>query len=570
MKLWLSTMYLLITVAMLWVACSGSNTTNLTVCSEETCTVGTAFVNNQILQTNTLAGTTTSTLITVDLVQVQIDGGAWVNATGTSTWTYKLPNMVDDGSTWATGSSHTVSIRSVSNSEGTLSTATFTLIKGINNDFNGDGYEDLVGGASGSDVTCSGCGIAYIYHGSSSSLPTTLSTTINYPSTDASAIFSVGVEAIGDVNGDGFADLAIGAWSSDINCVNCGSLWIYHGSSSGVSTTPIAELPYPDTDGVSIYSQELGAVGDVNGDGYDDLFTAAYFSDTDCANCGMVYGFYGTSTGLPTTPSLTISNPDAASTAFGFALVSGLDINKDGYAELIIGATGTGAGGTIFIHNGSSTGTSSSADITIASPDAGSNLFGYNISDAGDFNGDGNLDFAVGAPSYDGVCVGCGRVYTYLGTSNSINTTPNVTIDYPGADANASMGEELRIGDFNGDGYLDLITGAFLSDIDCADCGIAFVFHGSSSDLSTTANLTLSNPGADSFANFGGSFGAFDMNSDGYDDVVIGASSSDYHGANLGGVFFYTGSLTGLGSLITPVLPTYPEADTLSGFLKFY
>jgi len=157
-------------------------------------------------------------------------------------------------------------------------------------------------------------------------------------------------------------------------------------------------------------------------------------------------------------------------------------------------------------------------------------------------NGDGYSDVIVGAPLYDGGHDNEGRAYVYHGSATVLSTTASWNVESDQADAQFGYSVGTA-GDVNGDGYSDVIVGAPYYDSDETDEGWAYVYHGSATVLSTTADWTAESDQAG--ANFGYSVGtAGDVNGDGYSDVIVGAPYYDSGETDEGRAYVYHGSAT--------------------------
>ncbi|OGZ34600.1 MAG: hypothetical protein A2Y98_00340 [Candidatus Portnoybacteria bacterium RBG_19FT_COMBO_36_7] len=187
-------------------------------------------------------------------------------------------------------------------------------------------------------------------------------------------------------------------------------------------------------------------------------------------------------------------------------------------------------------------------------------LFGRSVS-SGDFNGDGYRDMLIGSASST-----LEKVYIYFGSENGIRSTstPDVILEYPEADTYAYFGDSVSSGDFNGDGYDDALVGAYQSDNPGADEGAAYIFFGSSQMATpdATADIELNYPEADTTAYFGYSVSSGDFNGDGYDDALVGAYRSNNPGADEGAAYIFFGS----SQMSSPddtadIELNYPEAD---------
>jgi hypothetical protein len=235
---------------------------------------------------------------------------------------------------------------------------------------------------------------------------------------------------------------------------------VYHGSASGLSTTPnwTAESNQAGANfGVSVAS-----AGDVNGDGYSDVIVGAKLFDNPELDEGRAFVYHGSASGLSTTPNWTAeSNQEGA--RFGFSVASAGDVNGDGYSDVIVGAyqfaNGEAFEGRAFVYHGSASGLSTTPNWTAESNQAGAE-FGYSVASAGDVNGDGFSDVIVGAWLFDNGETDEGRAFVYHGSASGLSTTPNWTAE--SNQVNAQFGVSVAsAGDVNGDGFSDVIVGAY-------------------------------------------------------------------------------------------------------------
>jgi hypothetical protein len=476
---------------------------------------------------------TASDDVSLSAVEVRLDGGSWQNATGTDSWSYSLPTGT---SIWKLRSSHSIDVRARDGSNNYSTTFSATVIKGVNKDTNGNGYIDLVIGASG----YSDSGKIYLYNGSSSGLSSSSSLDRLGSSGDA---FGWAV-AVSDFDGDGFADVAVGAPASSSYT---GSVSVFYGSVSGISSTGTA---LATGEGTNNYFGEELATGDFDNDGYADLAVGAsgYSSDT-----GRATIYHGSDSGLSATASQTLTG--SSNSSFGKALATG-DVNGDGYCDLAVGAQGYDPGsasgtGAVYVHHGGVTGIPGSPDKTLLG-EAALDSFGASVA-IGNANGDGYDDLAVGA---DGHNVSTGRAYVYHGISGGIGSAPIRTLD--GGAQGDSFGATVVMGNFNGDDYDDLAVGA---DGHSSFTGRVSVYDGGSGGIESSASQTLTGESSSHF--FGDALSAGDADLDGNDELVV--SAAFYDGptyTNRGKVYLYDGSSSGIPSASAR---TWTGTDTADG-----
>ena len=365
-------------------------------------------------------------------------------------------------------------------------------------DVNGDGYDDVILGAPGYSNST---GRAYVFEGSASGLATAAATVL----TGGFALDALGdtVAGVGDVNGDGYDDVVVSvpgsaSWTGRVD--------VFLGSAAGLSTRAQTIL---EGDGKAGYA--LAGAGDVNGDGYDDVVVGA-------VGVGRAFLYPGSAAGLATAPIVL-----SGGAGFGTAVAGAGDIDGDGYDDVIIGApAGEGSSGRVYVFMGSSEGilTIAAATLTVNGLNPS---FGQTLAGGGDVNHDGFADVVVGAPSFSSTS---GRVYVYTGGAGGL--APIAATVLTGS-AGSGFGSSVdAVGDADGDGYSDLIVGA-------TGAGHAYLYDGSAAGLPTTVATTLVGPEypfGDALA------GAGDVNGDGCDDLIAGSFGAE---GKFGSAYLYNG-----------------------------
>jgi hypothetical protein len=328
-----------------------------------------------------------------------------------------------------------------------------------------------------------------------------------------------------DINGDGFADVAVGDPAADSST---GRVEIYLGSPTGLAESPAVTLVGPD--GAGGYFGPLAlSLGDINGDGLPELAVQAREADS---GAGRVHVYLGATDRIDTEPAFSL---DDAGGHFGSDMSSVGDFNGDGYCDYVIGGPGVALA---FLYLGSPTARPSSTS-RIYHDDGTTSLFGIAIS-GGDINGDGLGDFAVGsshALSY------AGRVHVFLGRTSVPMLIAASTFRERPADAFTRFGSALAIaGDLNGDGFSELAVGA-VGDGRPSETGSVHVYSGSSAGVALDPSTSLSH-GTQAFNHLGVSAAsAHDLNGDGFDDLMIGSVP---RASSLGQVLVYLGSSSGI------------------------
>ena len=346
-------------------------------------------------------------------------------------------------------------------------------------DVNGDGYGDLIVGALQWDGASQSQGQAWFYLGSAGGLPSTPSGEFVNPEPQTNA-FMAGAIAVGDLSANGFDDIAIGVSRHDAAINDQGRVLIYGGRAAGPNPNVPLVLDGPDPESLQ-FGQELAVVGDLTGDGIVELAVGMPF-----AGQGRVHIVPGSMDALDPTTGTTIS-ADTGVSRLGTAIAGVGDLNGDGYAELVVGASGSGQ---VFVYAGAPTGVATTPTATWEMPAGVSSgdSFGITVTFAGDMNGDGADEALVGmaAPGDDG------RALFYMG-GTTLDITP-VAFAPPSDQIDSRYSRSMAsAGDVNGDGWFDLVVGAFRYTVEEANEGAVFLHLGADGPISSTPDMTLDN-----------------------------------------------------------------------------
>jgi len=379
-------------------------------------------------------------------------------------------------------------------------------------DVNSDGYDDVIVGADGYN---SFTGRAYIYYGGAS-MNSVADIILTGELTGHN--FGYSVSGAGDVNNDGFSDVVVGAYAAG---GYTGKAYIYYG---GSSMNNIADVTMAGENSFNDFGYSVSGAGDVNGDGYKDVIIGAYGFNS---GFGRTYIYYGGAAMDNAADVIMIGG--GLGDYFGVSVSNAGDVNDDGYSDVIIGSYGYNSfTGRAYIYYGGIS-MDPFADVTMTG-ESTNNQFGYSVSDAGDVNGDGFADVYVGAWAYS---TSKGRAYLYYGGANMNNVvaifmTGDTTLNYFGYSVSGG-------GDVNGDGFADMIVGAFGYN---SSTGRAYVYTNTlrGKDISDLI-MTGENVGdyfGESISNAG------DVNGDGYDDVIVGAQQAN---SEKGKAYIYFGGI---------------------------
>lgn len=423
-------------------------------------------------------------------------------------------------------------------------------------DMNKDGFDDFVVGAE-SYLNGDDAGRVYVYYGCAKidTIPDMVIT-----GEHAKDRFGNRVADAGDLNNDGYADILVSAFGYKTTTGEDGRVYVYYGGSTrdtiadilidgrnGQSAGDINKDGFSDLlinssvywggslmdsipDGTLIVNSRITGAGDYNKDGYADVITGQPNDARNGQRAGCVSIFYGGSQLRSIADVVFYGQP--AGDYMGYSLSSAGDLNKDGYDDFIIGAIGNGEAGPMagcaFVYFGSET-VENEPDLILSGQKA-EDRFGYSVSSAGDVNGDGYSDVIVG--SFNGE-----RANLYLGRKNMTNT---VDFTFKAGKSSSHFGNSVSsAGDFNKDGFDDILVGDFCNYAKSTHTGRAYLYFGG---VSVDTNPDLTFEGEAIFNNFGTTVAsAGDVNNDGFPDIMVGAPGYD-RTELLGRLYIYYGS----------------------------
>jgi hypothetical protein len=442
----------------------------------------------------------------------------------------------------------------------------------VGGDINGDSKADILLGGPGYS---SNTGIVYAIYGAASMTNVDMSSFsggITITGTAAVSRLGTTVDIGGDANGDGKADMLVGA---PLYSTYTGKAYVIYG---GTSMTNVVTSSL-GTAGVTIsgaLSNTLASFGlslnyDHNDDGVADPVVGAYGHNSNQGRTYLVLGSAAlASLSVADVPGQQYLTGPIGAGKSSYSLDSGGDINGDSKTDLVIGTPETTAGGTVSVLFGGAVWTPINnlvipvgSGFTITGPAAGC-LTGESVSMGGDVNGDGIDDMLIGAP---GCSSAAGTVYLVYGktipASFTLSSSMTQGISFAGASAGDQVGQSVAIGgDFNGDGKADILIGApgYSS-----NTGIVYLIYGSASLTNLALGSFLASSGIKITGEYTGCFTGFsvslrgDVNGDGYADILIGAYG---YASSKGKSYLIYGTASPINILLASDTPTYTPTRT--------
>jgi predicted transcriptional regulator len=435
-------------------------------------------------------------------------------------------------------------------------------------DVNGDGYDDILIGSWDSSPGNISRGKVYLIFGKGPGW----SMDINISKADASFVgeypgdYASYVDIAGDINGDGFDDILIGAPNNKEGGVHpmdpgstAGQVYLIFGKASGwthntnVST---ANASFIGETIIDYVGHSIDGAGDVNGDGYDDILIGSMYNNESApVMSGQAYLIFGKASGWSMDNNL--SNSDASFlgrknySEVGYSLAGVGDVNGDGLDDIMIGGIRELPAGHLphaYLFYGKVAGWSMDTNISKANAIFNEKTHistgAHSIAGVGDINGDGLDDIIIGCEGNPNAGNRMGKSYVIFGqTTNWSKKTPlsSINVSFIGEnDWDKSGGFVGGGGDVNGDGYNDFLISTSMFGRRNNE---VYLILGKSSGWSNNTSLSLTDASFIYERRVDYSYGtnniliAGDVNADGFDDILIGISMNDESGNDAGQVY---------------------------------
>lgn len=423
-------------------------------------------------------------------------------------------------------------------------------------DFNGDGFDDVVAGTAGSVDELD------LFQGTREGIQATASAVLHSPEQSEPLVVNPGFGsdvAVGDINGDGFADLAVAepsfGYGTSLPSRRFGHVHLYYGGADGLQpsrTQLISVSAKPELENTSQFGGTV-ALTDFNGDGFDDLMVTREIASRTPPPQPRAYLFLGSALGAHSEPDATMAS------VFGNILsdsgsTHGLgDVDGDGYGDFAFGVTAPVNTPSVVVLYGGPQGHLDLRFEEITNP--GFYRFGRPMY-GGDFNGDGFADLLAGSVGYPQVI---------NGSVDGMEAAPRLVmppLGYPGSYAFGTLiGPQ---GDLNGDGYTDLATSGacteelFRPDFECR-YGLTYLYASTSAGLDRMWSRFM-RTGINDGLGVAGVPG--DVNGDGIDDMIIGWAYAGRAGTGIWGGALYV-YLGGIWDWAAPSQVVWAERDRL-------
>lgn len=422
-------------------------------------------------------------------------------------------------------------------------------------DVNGDGVGDVLVTALWNDDAAEDAGAAYLLAGppaTGGSLVDADAALLGEAAHDAAGVSAT---SAGDLNGDGFADVIVGADGHDVPHPNTGAVYLVHGPISGLvelQASTVAAKGFGERRG-DLAGVSVAGVGDPTGDGFDDVLVGARYNDAGFGpgdddgdvDAGAAYLVDGATEGMFTLGGAHAKIVgEAAGDWLGISVATAGDIDGDGIPDLAIGALYQDGGGldagAAYVVPGSAAGVLVVGEAAMAKwvGEAAFDEAGR-VSGGGDTDGDGFDDLWIGAARNDGAPgIDSGAAYLVRGPTSGVHALSDADAIFVGeGPANETAFRLAIAGDVDGDGNDDLLIGAWLDDAGGVDAGSCYLLYGPVDGARSLKFADHVWRGAAPLDRLGSSVAGGDVDGDGLADVLLGASNQDAGAVDAGAAY---------------------------------
>ena len=411
-------------------------------------------------------------------------------------------------------------------SEGTASDE-YGLWTAAITDTNGDGFDDVVVGDYLGNHNGKDSGVIYVYMGNGGGTGSASEVVLGPPDAQDDEWFGYAVAAAGDVDGDGYNDVAVSALRHEEDEYS-GAVYLFYGSEEGLSLNSVEKVAPPVVE-PGFLGFSLAGKMDVDGDGLDDILVGGTTGEV-----GLFHVSYGSDRrGTPGRWETILSPSTEEWDCFGLSLAGAGDLNGDGLEDLVVGAYCDAAealkGGAVHVYYGSAEGISGTDGERVAPEELDDHdAFGRSVDAAGDVDGDGFGDVLVGVGESDAIQVNRGAAYIFFGGADGVSSrAPQLLLASDGRDYDIFGYSVAGLGDIDNDGYSDLLIGAAGDDDGGNEAGALYLYYGSPTGAEESSETKILATETTWLNGLGGLVvGSSDVNGDDVPELVAGAYRS--------------------------------------------
>jgi hypothetical protein len=377
---------------------------------------------------------------------------------------------------------------------------------------------------------------------------------------------------VGDFNGDGNADVLLGAPHSEEFLSQVGAAYVLDGADFASRRLGARDVKLVGDTSYDWVGWDVAAVPDMDGDGDDEALVGVYGDDQGGTAAGAAYLVAGP---IPAdldleTQSVKLIGENTGDGA-GMAIAAA-DLDGDGLGDFVIGAAsgdagGSGAGTVYFVSGPLTANLDLSRADALLTGESASDVAGSDVDASGDVDGDGIRDLLIAAPGDHGGGYGAGAVYLVLGPPVSTSLR-YADLQILGESANDGVENVAIAGDTDGDGYDDIHVGATRADYGGLDAGATWLVRGPRTGTLSLAAADAKFVGED-VEDYAGQLGpAGDVDGDGFADLLVGAYYADDGGSAAGVVYLQYGPVSGTMDLSRADVRIVGEnvSDMVGGF----